>query len=373
MVLERLSKEDSRLYEKAMELYKIAFPEIERRSDSEQMRVMDNAHYCFDVICDDGEFVGIMLYWEIGDLIFLEHFATLPGLRNRGYGSKALELLKQKGRSIILEIEDPADELTCRRYEFYRRNGFLMNEYYHLQAKYRFTADELMLKILSYPCAITREKYLRFIDFMNREIGVQSIFSKDVIVRPMRYTDDRKTVAKLIYSSNLSVNRYWFSFSDNGVKVIEKMMELPTIYNRDNILVATIASGEIVGVLVGTNGIVQENEAVLDEAFELAGVPCDQKTHYVFENYYSKMQNSNGEYYVVSLAVDPAFRRCGIGTTLLMEAIKNKKRVHLECDCENITAWRIFQRMGFCITDEYRGIFDTPYYKMSFYDTKKKI
>ena len=372
MVLERLLDKNSLFYKKAMELYESAFPDGERRPECEQMRVSQNPHYHSDIITEDEEFIGIMFYWEIDDMIFLEHFATLPSLRNHGYGSRALELLKQKGKPIILEIEDPTDELTRRRFAFYGRNGFLMNDYFHLQAKFRFGFGELMLKILSYPREVTKNEYFRFINFMNMEIGIMPKFLKDVTIRPMNNDDDVENVAGLIYIGNFYISRYMFGFFDDGVEVIKKLMDMPTIFNRENIWVAVSERGEISGILVGTSAAFAKgaamSEEMLKKAYELAGVPYGPNAHYVFENYYSKMQNNPGGYFIASLSVDPAFRNCGIGATLLRETLKGKKNCHAECSCENVTAWRLLQRMGFGIIDEKLDLFYNHCYELVFSD-----
>ena len=127
MYLERLGDSNRHLYETAFSLYQSAFPFEERRDEAEQMRVMNKDEYHFDLIMNDGELLGVMLYWQTDKFVFLEHFTTRPDIRGNGYGAKALDLLKSKGKTIILEIESPVDEITNRRYGFYKRNGFIMD------------------------------------------------------------------------------------------------------------------------------------------------------------------------------------------------------------------------------------------------------
>lgn len=364
MRLDRLTEENKELFNKAFALYTSAFPEIERRDIDEQERVMKNPHYNFDAITDGDNFIGIMLYWETDRLIYLEHFAVLPELRNHSRGTEALELLKNKGKVVVLEIEDPVDEITKRRYGFYTRNGFVMTPHYHIQAKYHLGCDDLMLKILSFPYSISREEYFGFINFMTKEIGILPHFSSDVTVRPMTEADDSLKVARLIYLSDIYIYPYWFDSIDDGEKVIEKMIELPTIYNRNNILLSIAENGDIAGALVGCNCPFEEKKENILKAFESAGVTSDKRTDYIFENYYAKMSEDPKGYYVSNITVDPDYRHRGIGTTLLQEAVKDKPLSHLECVKENIGAWRVYQRLGFAITEEYPGVFDVPCYKM---------
>lgn len=71
----RITKTGSELYTKAMELYKISFPEHEQRLPASQAEIMGNGAYHFDAICDNGKFVGEILYWDIGGAYYIEHFA----------------------------------------------------------------------------------------------------------------------------------------------------------------------------------------------------------------------------------------------------------------------------------------------------------
>ena len=159
------------LFARAFALLSAAFPEAERRERDEQERILQKPDYHFTVLMEDEDLIGIILYWEVGELLFLEHLATLPLLRGRGYGARALSILKELGRPILLEIEPPADELTTRRFGFYRRNGFLLNSHHHIQVKYHPGDPDLELKILSYPALLTDEDYQAFKRYMDREIG----------------------------------------------------------------------------------------------------------------------------------------------------------------------------------------------------------
>ena len=363
MRLKRIFPENQ-LFDEAFRLYQSAFPREERRDESEHLRVMKKDDYHFDLIMDGDSFVGVMLYWETADFVYLEHFTTRPELRGKGKGAEALKLLKEKGKTVILEIEDPVDEITRRRYGFYLRNGFIMTSHYHIQAKYHLGDEDLMLKILSYPEAISKEEYLSFQDYMTKEIGIRPSFTDEVTVRPMADGDSIEQVARLIYKSDAYIYPNWFKSIDDGVRVISKMIDLPTLYNRTNITVAVTQSGRVVGALVSCCSPVLEDKAHIYEAFRCAGVEVSENTEEIFESYYEKMALDTDGYYLANLAVDEDFRGKGIGATLLAKVIEEKDYCHLECVKENISAWRIYQRLGFSIVEEYPGVFDVPCYKM---------
>ena len=173
MELQMLNPKDKDLFDRAFSLYESAFPAPERRDAPELQRVMQRPDYHPALILENGQLVGILFYWETEDFVFLEHFATLPQLRGHGLGAKALELLKQKAKPVLLEIEPPEDALTRRRYGFYRRNGFVKNPHRHIQPKYRLDDRPLELNILSYPAPVDQAFYSRFRAYLTREAEIQ--------------------------------------------------------------------------------------------------------------------------------------------------------------------------------------------------------
>lgn len=363
MNLERINKNNQHLFSDAFSLYESAFPKEERRDPDEQKRVMTKDAYHFDLIMNGSEFIGVMLYWETDEFIFLEHFTTIPEIRGKGFGAQALDLLKQKGKTVILEIEDPVDEISKRRLAFYERNGFVLTPHYHIQAKYHLGDDDLMLKILSYNHSISKQEYLKFQDYMTKEIGILPSFNNSITIRPMSKSDDEMQVAKLIYLSDNYIYPGWFDSIEDGQKVLAAMMNLPTIYNKKNITVAVTEEGFIAGATVSCDFPVVMNIKYLYEAFETAGIVCDHRTNQIYLDYYEKMDETEG-HYLANIAVDPEFRGQGIATTLLSKLIEGKKLCQLECVQSNISAWRIYQRLGFVIVEEYPGVFNVPCYKM---------
>ena len=174
MTLEIIKDTNSTVFERAFEIYELSFPYDERRDRAEHERIMKHPDYRCALIMRCDELLGIAFYWELPELIFLEHLATHPEIRGQGIGSGALELLRKMGKTVILEIEPPVDELTYRRYGFYKRNGFTMNPHHHIQAKYHEGDSDLELKILTSPEIISDEKYRDFYSYMIKNVDVSS-------------------------------------------------------------------------------------------------------------------------------------------------------------------------------------------------------
>ena len=118
MIFERITTPTHPLYADAIDLYKISFPHHEQRKEASQTEIRLHPAYHFDVVCDGGAFVGEILYQDIGNALYMEHFCVLPSMRNRPYGQKILAALQK--HPLILEIDpddlEPGKRLfhTCR-------------------------------------------------------------------------------------------------------------------------------------------------------------------------------------------------------------------------------------------------------------------
>ena len=107
-------------------IYNISFPEDERRSFFEHERLLDDPRFHFGAICDEGVPVGLVSYWELHDMLFVEHLAIAPEHRSEGYGGRALEHLQYYAdRMIVLDVEPEDDSPdAARRVRFYEHHGF---------------------------------------------------------------------------------------------------------------------------------------------------------------------------------------------------------------------------------------------------------
>lgn len=161
MILEKTDITSSELIYEKMELY---FPFEERRTLTHHIECFENREFEAYLLKENGETVGFMDLWSFEDFVFLEHFAIDAEKRNGGYGAKALcELKKLAGkRKIILEAEEPENELAARRIDFYVRNGFAVNTYAYEQPSFH-GQNSVPLKILSYPLPLLQTEFDGFL------------------------------------------------------------------------------------------------------------------------------------------------------------------------------------------------------------------
>lgn len=111
------------------------------------------------MVHDENQFIGIVLYWENDSFIYIEHLVILPEKRNMKYGEIVLELLKNKGKSLILEIDPPINSISLHRKGFYERCGFVANTYNHVHSSYHKNVKGHELVVMTYPNVISANEY----------------------------------------------------------------------------------------------------------------------------------------------------------------------------------------------------------------------
>ena len=177
MHLNRVTNIAHPMYQSALELYKISFPPHEQREAASQECILKDSAYHFDLVYDATIFVGLILYWETPTYIYIEHFCTVPEMRNKRYGEKTLAAMKEKGKTLILEIDLPIDAISKRRKGFYERCGFVENSYSHIHPPYHKENIGHELAILSYPEKITVEQYQDFTAYLHNKV-MNNVFAQ---------------------------------------------------------------------------------------------------------------------------------------------------------------------------------------------------
>lgn len=99
--------------------------------------------------------VGFVTVWSFEDFDFIEHFVIYEAYRNKGCGARVLELLKSRGKNLVLEAELPVDGIQKRRIAFYERNGFVQNQHPYVQPPYRQGQNGVPMVLLSCPSELS--------------------------------------------------------------------------------------------------------------------------------------------------------------------------------------------------------------------------
>lgn len=158
-----LNNTADKFFQEAWNIYETSFPIEERRTLDGQMQIMQNSHYHFDILVNDEELIGILLWWEFDSLRFVDHFATSAKLRNRGFGQTILKnFIESNVKPVILEVEFPNNAINIRRIKFYQRIGLQLNEHDYLMPPMREDQPPTPLLLMSYPNLLTTDDVTYF-------------------------------------------------------------------------------------------------------------------------------------------------------------------------------------------------------------------
>ena len=156
-----------------------AFPYEERRDERDEKKCFLKSQFNFCAITDDGESVGLVVFWVFNKLLFVEHIAINKEIRSKGYGSKTLDLIKRKyNLPIVLEAEAPETETQQKRIKFYEKLGFKVNSYDYTQPSYHNT-ESVPLLVLSFPKLLSENEFdvffreTRRVVYECKEIGIR--------------------------------------------------------------------------------------------------------------------------------------------------------------------------------------------------------
>ena len=128
-------KDDKNMRKDVEPLYVSAFPEDERPPVGMFFDTVTLDNDDLLGFYDNNQFIGFANLITYKDICYLFFLAVHKDYRNKGYGSKILQILKELYKDKVLtlcyeEIDDkyPDIELRKRRKNFYYRNGFIDNE-----------------------------------------------------------------------------------------------------------------------------------------------------------------------------------------------------------------------------------------------------
>ena len=108
-------------------LHSETFPKYERFQETPLLaNMIDNEQSMrFNAIYENDVLVGFFIYWDLEDSFYIHFIAVFPEMRNYKIGQKILDWISENlHQPVFLESEIPYDEMTSRRLNFYKRNGF---------------------------------------------------------------------------------------------------------------------------------------------------------------------------------------------------------------------------------------------------------
>jgi possible acetyltransferase protein len=139
MNLIRITEPGDPRLERLIPLYEEAFPECERRDIRQLKRlILEKPEMHFNAIECGDVLAGLFIYWDLRDFYYLEHLAVFSQMRNLKVGQQVLDYIAEHLNGLrLLEVEPTNDEMTTRRVNYYRRNGYEVLDKTFIQPSYR--------------------------------------------------------------------------------------------------------------------------------------------------------------------------------------------------------------------------------------------
>lgn len=170
MQLEKIwSKQDFNAVYRIMEQ---SFPKCERRTYEKACELLLNPGYhVYAVREKSGGICGFIASWNFDGFRFVEHFAISENMRSNGIGSKMMGKYMTLSRfPVCLEVEAADTETAKRRIGFYRRLGFILNDYGYIQPNLQDSDRKVLLKIMSYPYGLRKPEFLMLKEVLRTQV-----------------------------------------------------------------------------------------------------------------------------------------------------------------------------------------------------------
>ncbi|VVC03697.1 Acetyltransferase (GNAT) domain protein [Candidatus Bilamarchaeum dharawalense] len=147
MKFERITP-DSCYFDSVKKIYETSFPPEEKRDLTEKL--FTNPNYSLLAVLEE-DIIGFLSVWDLGNFVFIEHFAVVKELRDQGIGTKMLVQYLSDHNNVILEVEMPQTEDQYLRIKFYEKIGFKLCVYPYVQPSYGPGKPPVSLFLMSYP------------------------------------------------------------------------------------------------------------------------------------------------------------------------------------------------------------------------------
>ncbi len=147
-------------FDRVYSILEASFPPDEYRGYDAQKALLDNPCYTVYVYPQNSDIIALITVWQFEKFSFIEHFAVDPFHRNGGLGTALLtEIVRMLPNDLCLEAELPQTEIARRRLAFYRRNGFIPNDFPYMQPAYSLDKNPVPLVIMTQSKSLSPEQF----------------------------------------------------------------------------------------------------------------------------------------------------------------------------------------------------------------------
>ena len=173
MVVLKLKNVSVSEFEQAFSIMKDSFPEDEYRSYDEQKDLLNNKNYKMYVLVNtEEEIIAFICLWIFESFAFIEHFAVKEKYRNHGIGTEILHKIDELlDCQICLEVELPETKMAIRRINFYKRNGYYINDNYdYVQPSYSEDKQPVPLMIVTSKGTISEMQFEKIKETLYKDV-----------------------------------------------------------------------------------------------------------------------------------------------------------------------------------------------------------
>ena len=157
-------------FDRVFAILQQSFPNAEYRPYGEQKALLRDPRYRI-LVEGDTQIRAVLAVWELGDLVFVEHFAVDPAVRGRGIGTAMMRAFTARdARRLCLEVELPETETARRRIAFYERLGFTCNGYGYEQPPLSRGKSAVPLLLMTTQGGVTEEQFCAIRARLYREV-----------------------------------------------------------------------------------------------------------------------------------------------------------------------------------------------------------
>ena len=158
-------------FDEVFSIMEESFPKDEYRSRENQKALLSVPEYHLYCKRIDDKIAGLLAFWDLGEVIFIEHFAVKKELRNKGLGKEMLgELLTEKKAIFCLEVELPQNETARRRIAFYERMGFHFHNFPYVQPSMDQGREPIPLRIMTNSPFLSKDEFEKLRDLLYKKI-----------------------------------------------------------------------------------------------------------------------------------------------------------------------------------------------------------
>lgn len=161
---------DDYYWKQVWDIYNSNFQGYQKRSLEMQIEAMKNEDFNCLAVLEKKRVIGIVFYWDLESIRYIEHIAWNLNLKGTGYEKRIISKLCEDKIPMIIEFEKKVDDSSLERFSNYEELGFKRNIFEHKRPCYNKEHNDKSLIVLSYPSNLIFEDYLYFDNILINEI-----------------------------------------------------------------------------------------------------------------------------------------------------------------------------------------------------------